>query len=531
MPMMSSNTHIMCSRVGDGYSAKLYEARLNDTGNVTFDLLCSSSFVDGLHGETEVKNRFVPMQYKIKANEKLRQFMWDDFEKNNHWFCAIPRLKKCNSLDYFRYLNFFYSNQSFKSIEFYYLSNFLSHTHSIVRNRIMRYEKFEDLIDYVSYGHHEKSVRLALYRNYETSIRWMNRYEPTADMIICRSFDDPNLICRLINTPVKYELFDGIGMSESILFLRWLQKRYSPSSIVASIESSTLRSGSLYTPMWVNTMRMVNHLSRTRAYAFNKHFQKTKMNAKLLHDELMRINTLTRLEQTNNNIYAYTQAEYQVEISIEHLQFKLVKNTLELYDWGDILHNCLFGFNDRIINKRCLILGIYIEDKLTYAMEFDGKSILQAYGKYNTEIPEEDMTYVETWVDKASKCLKNCIYGDSFILNQPTMGEPAEQNNDFIEDIYLDEFEEEDISDAGYSYAHEISCLCEPSISLLRKHFIADAKIYDIYGKQDKIIIETEYSKDRVLSQIQGIKIDHDISWIETSYTMMDFLQLIEVIN
>jgi hypothetical protein len=65
----------------------------------------------------------------------------------------------------------------------------------------------------------------------------------------------------------------------------------------------------------------------------------------------------------------------------------------------------------------------------------------------------------------------------------------------------------------------------------LRKHFIADAKVYDIYGKQDKIIIETEYSKDSVLSQIQGIKIDHDISWIETSYTMMDFLQLIEVIN
>jgi hypothetical protein len=95
----------------------------------------------------------------------------------------------------------------------------------------------------------------------------------------------------------------------------------------------------------------------------------------------------------------------------------------------------------------------------------------------------------------------------------------------------LDEFEEEDISDAGYSYAHEISCLCEPSISLLRKHFIADAKVYDIYGKQDKIIIETEYPKDRILSQIQGIKIDHDISWIETSYTMMDFLQLIEVVN
>jgi hypothetical protein len=520
----------MCSRADDGYIAKLYEARLDGTENVTFDLLCSSSFVDGLHSEIEVKNRFVPMQYKIKANEKLVQFMWDDFEKNNHWFCTISTLKKCSLSDFFRYLEFFYFHQSFKSIEFYYLSNFLSKAHGILRNRIMRYKKFEDLIDYISYGHREKSVRLALYRNYETSIRWMNRYEPTADMIICRSFDDPNLICRLINTPVKYELFDGIGMSESILFLRWLQKRYSPSSIVASIESSNLRSGSLYTPMWVNAMLMADHLSRTRAHAFNKHFQKTKMNAKSLYDELIRINTLTRIKQTNN-IYAYTQAEYLVEISIEHLQFKLVKSTLELYDWGDMLQNCLFGFNERIINKSCLIIGVFIYDVLTYAMEFDGKSILQAYGKYNTEISEEDMTYIEMWVDKASKCLKDCIYGDSFILNQLAMGRPEEQNNDFIEDICLDECEEEDISDAGYSYAHEISCLCEPSIALLRKHFIADTKVYDIYSKQDKIIIETEYSKDRVLSQIQGIKIDHDISWIETSYIMMDFLQIIEVIN
>jgi hypothetical protein len=440
--MTMAKTHIICNRLDNGYIAKLFESRLDDSGNITFDLIFKSRFVDGVHSETNLKNRFVSTQDKIKLNEKLVELIWGDLEKNNHWFCTIPMLKTCSVSDFFEYCQFFNRHQSLRSIEFYSLSFFSSHTYSPLRKRIEKYKKFEDLIDYISYGHHEKSVRLALYRNYETSIRWMKRYNPQADIIICRSFDDPNLIRRLINAPVKYELFDGISMTYAIHFLRWLQKRYSPSSIVTSIESSTLRSGSLYTPMWVNTMLMVNRLSITSAYAFNKYFQKVKMNARSLHDELMRINTITRIEQTNNNIYAYTRAEFEVEISIEHLQFKLVKSTLELYDWGDMLQNCLFGFNERIINKRCLIIGVHIDDVLTYAVEFDGKTILQAYGKYNEDIPEKDMEYIEKWADKALDCLKNCIYG-SLISNPHALAEIEEQDDDYIDDLLLVEFEEE----------------------------------------------------------------------------------------
>lgn len=131
-----------------------------------------------------------------------------------------------------------------------------------------------------------------------------------------------------------------------------------------------------------------------------------------------------------------------MEISIDHLQFKLVKSTLELNDWGDMLQNCLFGFNERITNKSCLIIGVYMDDVLTYAVEFDGKIILQAYGKYNEDILEEDMEYIDKWAEMASDCLKNCIYG-SFISNQNALAETEEQDDHYIDDLLLDEFEEE----------------------------------------------------------------------------------------
>lgn len=37
----------------------------------------------------------------------------------------------------------------------------------------------------------------------------------------------------------------------------------------------------------------------------------------------------------------------------------------------------------------------------TYAIEFDGRSILQAYGKYNSTIPEEDYKVILKWVQLA----------------------------------------------------------------------------------------------------------------------------------
>jgi hypothetical protein len=93
-----------------------------------------------------------------------------------------------------------------------------------------------------------------------------------------------------------------------------------------------------------------------------------------------------------------------------------------------------------------LIIGVDIDDVLTYAVEFDGKTILQAYGKYNENIAEKDMEYIEKWSDKASDFLKNCIYG-SFISNPNALAEREEQDYDNIDDFLLDEFEEENVLD------------------------------------------------------------------------------------
>lgn len=540
--MANRNTHIMCSKSHDCYVATLYTVQNNDEDHKSFTPLLKI-WLDhtGNIGHSEKNNCTVYQSDITLLKQYLAKYILKEYESKRHWLGPLIDAAQKFSEDHLEIIAFFIQHDQLKSLEFYHLRQFIEIIiKTPLRDRVLRCEHFDTLIDYISYGHHEKSVKLALYRSYETSMRWMNKYDPRSDMIICRSFDDVNLICRLIDTPIKIGLFEDIPMKHSILFLRWLQKRYKPLLIATSIERSISYNGSLYTPMWVNTMRMASQLSSTKAYVFEKYFQKVNMNVKQLHDELIRINTIAQRTQIQNRTYSYSKSEMLSEVTVDHLDFKLVKNSMELYMWGDMLHNCLFGFEERIVLKRCLIIGVFIENELTYAIEFDGRVILQAYGKYNTRIPEDTMSSIKRWASDTSRYLKDYSLdesGNNFrMLNQYQVIAVEDQNDEtLLEELYLDEdidmFEEEEKKNSAYAYTYEISNLVEPMIVWLKKYYKADDKVYDVYTRQDKIIIATEHSKDTVFTQIQNMKMDAHVPRIDTSYSIIDILDMIEISN
>ena len=261
-----------------------------------------------------------------------------------------------------------------------------------------RLSNSSDIFDYIAYSNTKKSVRKALYRSYEQQMRTRQKYDPKADLIICRSFDDPNLIVTLLSSEIRHSLFADISIFNAILFLRWLQKYYLPTSIVNSIDRSISYSGCFYTPKWVNIIRMAETISNTVPHAFNTYFKRSKFNVDTLHDELIRINSLAHIDADNTR-YIYSKDEHLLEGSFDTLSFVLPKDAVQLHLWGDILNNCLFAYETMIIQHETLIIGVFKNSELTYALEYDSGHVLQAYGKYNSKIDEKEMEKINRYLN------------------------------------------------------------------------------------------------------------------------------------
>ena len=53
-----------------------------------------------------------------------------------------------------------------------------------------------------------------------------------------------------------------------------------------------------------------------------------------------------------------------------------------------------------IIKKRTVIFGVFIEDKLHYAIEVKGVYLYQSLGKYNKPINQNDMLVIKNWAKR-----------------------------------------------------------------------------------------------------------------------------------
>jgi len=339
-------------------------------------------------------------------NRSLVSTIRDVLHKQHHWLLSDTKLERAEPRYQLEVFGFFIKYSDFDSFEWFYLKEFIESISWSLRNRFIHEKDFPRFIDFLSGKHTSKSVRKALFKSFNESIEKKGFYNPHSDLIICRSFNDPNIVCHFLTLQIREEMLKGIELTQCVRFFKWLQTQYSAASIVRSISHSVDYCGNFYTPTWVNTMRMVATLYHEYSYALDRFFQKVPMNAKRFHDELIRLQSHAVIKHEQNTLYFYNKNEMAMEMRLQNLTFVLVKEKLQLNEWGGLLHNCLYGFDWRIKTKQCYIVGAFKEGKLTYAIEFDGKSILQAYGKYNSTIPEEDYKVILEWVQFAKVIIK-----------------------------------------------------------------------------------------------------------------------------
>jgi len=126
-------------------------------------------------------------------------------------------------------------------------------------------------------------------------------------------------------------------------------------------------------------------------------FKKVSCKVKSLHDEFIRCLREERFMTMQDEKISYSREELHHCIKINNYNVQLPQNARELFIWGEDLNNCIAGYFDEVLNKETIIYGVFRDTTLMFAVEIEDHMIVQASGKYNADLTEEENVVLDTW--------------------------------------------------------------------------------------------------------------------------------------
>jgi len=113
----------------------------------------------------------------------------------------------------------------------------------------------------------------------------------------------------------------------------------------------------------------------------------------LLSDYLRKIIT----DKNNQLVFEYTAKVTEPCIQSDIYTIKLPQTGLELNEWGELLHNCLAGYCNYVMDGGLSIYGFFKEAQLQFAVEVQNDKIIQASSKYNAPLSNEQKSALDAW--------------------------------------------------------------------------------------------------------------------------------------
>ncbi|MCD8478329.1 MAG: PcfJ domain-containing protein [Sulfurospirillum sp.] len=98
-----------------------------------------------------------------------------------------------------------------------------------------------------------------------------------------------------------------------------------------------------------------------------------------------------------NLIFTYSEKTTEPCIQSDIYEIRLPKTGLELNAWGELLHNCLAGYCNRVMERESFIYGFFQETQLQFAVEVQNDKIIQASSKYNAPLSNEQKRVLDAW--------------------------------------------------------------------------------------------------------------------------------------
>jgi hypothetical protein len=321
----------------------------------------------------------------------LSQFLHEDMSQNILKFIienpldSIKWLKEdINSLDE---LIFFleYPNICFKDIYFWKNSKYFL-------EQYQSYQNIESFLDFFLNHRKEKSLRKAHFNAYKEMMQ-NGGYNPLVDYIFSRVIEDRNHLLKILNMDItiKESIFNYSSIADINYFMDFLKRHYHEKHIVRFWLSITKED---LTHFLVRDVINLFSADEMRV-ELNENFEKTPLNIKAIHDELMRRNR--RVCHTENKVFIYSDAMVKAQVKLEDISYVLPINSQTLNEWGRILHNCLFFYSNKVFNREITIFGLFVDNKLMYAIEIERDIIVQASSAYNKALTSLEQEKIDRW--------------------------------------------------------------------------------------------------------------------------------------
>jgi len=251
-------------------------------------------------------------------------------------------------------------------------------------------------LEHIAAERKEKSIRRAIFRSYKTSIE-QKRYDPRPDWIFCRHYRDPNHLERLIRmeSKIKSRLFNDLLFEEAEELTAKIFGLYGEGGSVRfwlSVEKTHLDN---------RYIRDIHRLLRvmSRNQRMRQDFRCPAACIEKLHHELIRIAGVFQREKEWAISFDYAPEILRLENKVGDVELRLPKTGEELARWGAWLENCLVNYIMDVASGKSVILGVFKNNELCYALELVDGKIVQFSGLRNGGVPEEIKKVIENYLN------------------------------------------------------------------------------------------------------------------------------------
>lgn len=369
-------------------SKNIYELQLDELGNLKETLHANFEISSLINNEEiyywDIDEELIPTQEDlINKNPFLKEFkkkILIGFKIYSNCFKSKIS-SKTDSLEKFA---FFIKNYQLKELEFYKWKNI----ELLPKNKDI---SIIDALEYISNFRTEKSLKKLIFENYKFQMNSYKYYDFVYIYSITKFIKDVNICSRMININLKEHLKELLNSYDLFLFIQFLSSRFSDKQI-----EQLFLSYSKEEIFWM--VDSISLFSEIIDYLDDFIIEKCKYD--LLHNNIVNYHKMILNKHIFEIKFEYEDKFLKACTNIENYEIKLPEDGVELYEWSNKLQNCLSGYWKLIKEKKTVIYGFLLDNKIKFAVEIEKDKIVQSKSKYNADLQNEDKNLVLEWFIK-----------------------------------------------------------------------------------------------------------------------------------
>ncbi len=334
----------------------------------------------------------IKKEYETKPNKEifrqLEENILQEIDRNGTLSTVDFRDKKLS----LKIVSFFLKNRHLKDIDFYFWKDV---------SRFTKCVNIQDALDEIVGFRREKSVKKAVYQNY---IQQMDNYKSFDSFFIellIETIEDVNILVNFLK--LDFALFSHVDAEfnnrELISFIRFLKSHYTEKQILAFFTNiDILKEQQLLRDTFDEYFKYKELI--------DENFVKVRCKCLEIHDEIMRLTRGEHYKEIFSQTLSYSDSRKKACMWIDTYSIKLPHNGKQLYDWAEILPNCLANYFYKKDTKEITVYGFFKEDILVFAASLDDHQIIEARGKHNAGLNAEEEKVLALWFTIYSQMIK-----------------------------------------------------------------------------------------------------------------------------